>query len=108
MEQMRDLVDEFPDMANPDVAKEIVGQAHELAQANGWPQEMAADPRFWRLTYAAQQAFAAAQEEGRDDPQAAHLEGGGGAASAQRSSGDDFLKMLDDGTQGGRNVLPFP
>lgn len=96
MEHMRDLVDEFPDMAQPDVAQQIVQQAHQLAEANGWPQEMAADPRFWRVTYMAQQAAKAAQEEGRGDPGAAHLEGGAGAASAggQRES-NDILQALE-------------
>lgn len=108
MEQMRDLVEEFPDMANPDVAKQVVQQAHELVQANGWPTEFAADPRAWRLVYAAQQAFAAAQDEGSDDSDAAHLEGGAGAASAGGQRGDDFTQMLDAAAQGGRSVLPFP
>lgn len=109
MEQMRDLVDEFPDMADPDVAKPIVGQAHSLVEANGWPETLAADPRFWRVVYAAQQAFAAAQDEGGEDSQAAHLEGGAGAASAGGQRGDDITQILDGQAQSGRfSSIPFP
>jgi len=107
MEHMRDLVDEFPDMANPEIAQQVVQQAHQLTQANGWPAEMAADPRFWRIAYAAQQMFAQAQEEGSEQPDAAHLEGGAGAASAGGQQGDDFTQMLDAAGEGGRKVLPF-
>jgi hypothetical protein len=41
--------------------------------------ELANKPWFWRLTYMAGRAAEAANEEGGETPQAAHLEGGGGA-----------------------------
>lgn len=109
IEHMRDLVGEFPDMADPKIATAIVQQANELASANGWPEQMASDPRFWRITYLAQQAIDAAQEEGSEQPSAAHLEGGAGATGAQaQQRGDDFRQMLDEASQGGASVLPYP
>lgn len=110
LEQMRDLVDEFPDMASSEVATPVVQQAHSLVEANGWPEQLAADPRFWRLTYAAQQAFAAAEDEGSEEPGAAHLEGGAGASGAMAAQrGDDVRQMLDDQRNTGRHsALPFP
>jgi hypothetical protein len=109
LEQMGDLVAEFPDMAKPEVAQQIVQQTHELAAANGWGDEWANSPSSWRLVYAAQEMHRIAQEEGREGQAPAHLEGGGGAAQAQKANpGDDFLKMLDDGAGTGRSVLPFP
>jgi hypothetical protein len=109
LEQMGELVAEFPDMQNPDVARAIVQQAHELAAAHGWGEEWANSPSSWRLVYAAQEMHKQAQEEGNGAPQPAHLEGGGGAAQAQSPNpGDDFLKMLDGSAGTGRGVLPFP
>jgi hypothetical protein len=109
LEQMRDLVDEFPDMANEDVARPIVQQAHELVAANGWPQQMATDPSFWRVVYAAQQAFAMHESEGRDGPAAAHLEGGSGGAGAAspQQRGEDLVKQIVSANGGGAGVLPF-
>jgi hypothetical protein len=107
MEMMRDLVDEFPDMAKTEVARPIVEQTHTMVEAYGWPKEVAADPRMWRLTYLAQSAMRNAQEEGSEQPEAAHLEGGAGAAGVQRQQGDDFTQILDAAAEGGRKVLPF-
>jgi hypothetical protein len=92
LEQMRDLVDEFPDMANEDVARPIVQQAHELVAANGWPQQMATD-----------------ESEGRDGPAAAHLEGGSGGAGAAspQQRGEDLVKQIVSANGGGAGVLPF-
>lgn len=110
LEAMQDLVAEFPDMAKPEVARDIVSQAQTLAEANGWSPELGADPRFWRMNYAAQEFFRLmAEEEGSEQPEAAHLEGGAGASGARAAQqGDDFRQMLDAAAQGGRQSLPFP
>jgi hypothetical protein len=103
---MRDLVAEFPDMGDPDIAGEVVQQAHALAEAHGHP-EVAGEPWFWRIVYAAQTAYQAAAEEGQEPPDTAHLEGGAGSAGGQRQGETNPLLQALDGPPGGRNVLPF-
>lgn len=95
LEAMRDLVDEFPDMADPEVHTQIIDQARALVDARGWDPKMATDPRYWRDVYMQQQAAKAAQDEGREEPKTAHLEGGAGAASAGGQRGEnDILQAL--------------
>lgn len=107
IEQMRDLVEENGNFQDREFAEQIVGQAHALVEANGWPTEMANDPRMWRMVAAAQETFARAEEEGRENPQAAHLEGGQGGAGAAAQRGDDLANSIIQSSGGGRSVLPF-
>lgn len=108
--EVRDLVAECPELADPEVAKKVAGEgglADQMAQDLGMPA-LAQEPKFWRLAYFAGRAAEAANAEGGESPQAAHLEGGGGAAPAGGSQGNDFVQMLDDAAGGGRKAaLPF-
>lgn len=99
------LADEFPQLADPETAQEVVGLAERLATANGQP-ELGQQPWFWRLTYMAAEAAAAANEAGGDanDPNAANLEGGGGALPG--GSGGADLGDAIVGAKRGASVLP--
>jgi hypothetical protein len=103
------LTDEFPELAVPEVAEEVVKTARMLAEANGDP-EMANKPWVWRLVYMAGRAAEAANEEGAETPEAARLEGGGGALPAAQlpTLVDQILNPGpdEDGGLGGR-VLNF-
>jgi hypothetical protein len=68
-------------MAQEEVANAVIKTAGELAQQLGKP-ELANEPKFWRVAYMMGKAAEAANSEGRDAPNAAHLEGGGGATPA--------------------------
>jgi hypothetical protein len=103
---VQDLVQEFPEMAEPEVAQRVAGQgglAEQLASQLGQP-ELASKPQFWRLAYMAARAAEIANEEGAETPRAAHLEGGGGAmpGSSQVDLGEQIVKA-----DAGRRVLPF-
>lgn len=101
------LVDEFPELGQPEVAEKVAGKggvAEQLAQQLGMP-ELAAQPKFWRIAYIASRAMDAMQEEGAEDPRAAHLEGGGGArpsAPEQVDLGEQIVSA-----RRGASVLPF-
>lgn len=101
-----DLVQEFPEMSDPEVANQVAGPnglAQQLAQQLGQP-ELASRPQFWRLAYMAARAADIANEEGAESPAAAHLEGGGGAmpGASQVDLGEQIV-----GANAGRRVLPF-
>lgn len=100
----QELADEFPALADPGTAQEVMGLAAQLAQANGQP-ELGDQPWFWRLTYMAAEAAAAANDAGGSaDPNAATLEGGGGALPGGASGGD--LGDAIVGSRRGASVLP--
>lgn len=102
------LVREFPALAEPETASEVVSVAKQLAEANGMP-DLANQPWFWRLTYMAGTAAEAANEEGSENPRAAHLEGGGGGVPGGGQV--DYAQMIVNGGRGegglGAGVLPF-
>jgi hypothetical protein len=100
------LAAEIPALQDPDVQQAVGEAAQQLAQAMGRP-ELAGDAHFWKLTaMAVKAAELAAEEEGADAPNAAHLEGGGGAAPAGAQV-DPLGPMFDEAGQGGKNALPF-
>lgn len=106
------LTSEFPELSDPDTAREVVQSAQQYAQMFAptigaeAAQRLAQEPAFWRVMYGMGRAMDAAQDEGSGDPGAAHLEGGGGAnpgGAAQVDPGD----LIVQAAQGGRNSLPF-
>jgi hypothetical protein len=103
------LVQEFPDIAQPEVAQQVVQTAREYAELMGRP-DLGDDPKFWRIIYAAGRTFDQAKQEGSGDPGAAHLEGGAGAAPGGQGQ-VDLAKLIvngggDDRALGAR-VLDF-
>jgi hypothetical protein len=104
-QEARDLVAEFPEMAQEDTARAVLGIAQQFAEANNLPQ-LAQNVGFWRLIHMAGRAAEMANQEGEDGPPAAHLEGGGGAGpSAGRQAGftaDDIVNARK-----GASSLPF-
>jgi hypothetical protein len=102
------LVAEFPEMADPDVAGEVVDVARKYAEANFPPEvatTLANSPAWWRATYMMGRALEAAQEEGGETPSAAHLEGGGSALSG--GSSQDLGDAIVAAGRAGSGVLPF-
>ena len=105
-QQARDMAAEFPELDDPQVAGQVVGAAQQIVEAQGWPAAVASEPAFWRLIFMAGRAAEAAQNEGTEDPRAAHLEGGAGArpGGSQQVHGVDSILSPD---RKGRGVLPF-
>lgn len=99
------LVAEIPELAEPEVQQEVLGLARDMIDNNGWPQDLLHDPKFWRVAYFARQTANAANQEGSEQPSAAHLEGGGGATPA--SAQVDHAQLIVDAGRGGRSALPF-
>lgn len=104
---MERLVDEFPDMGDQEIAGQVVSTAHQLVQGNQWPQEVAQDPRFWRLIFMAGRGAETAQEEqeGGEESLPALLGGASGSGSGggeQQHPGDAIVTA-----RRGRGVLPF-
>lgn len=101
------IADQFPELANEEVARPVFEMAKEMSEHNGHP-ELAQEPWFVRVVYTGMKALEAAGEEGAETPSAAHLEGGGGAAPA--GSQVDTLTQVFGGGEDiplGRKVLPF-
>lgn len=104
--EAQELVDEFPEMATPEVAKRIAGEggiADQLAAQLGQP-ELAKQPGFWRIAYIASRAMDAMQEEGSEQPPAGHMEGGGGAMPG--ADAPDMGDLIVESRAGSR-ALPF-
>lgn len=99
------LVDEFPEMGDPDIGPQVVAAARQTAEAYGNP-ELANQPWFWRMTYMAGRAAQTAHEEGGETPSAAHLEGGAGARPGAQQV-DLADQILAGSGQPGRSALPF-
>jgi hypothetical protein len=103
------LTNEFPEMAQPEVARDVIKNAVEAAETFGHP-ELAQEPWFWRQTYLVGRALDAAQEEeGSEQPHVAHLEGAGGAVPGGGQQVDLLKLIAGGGEEGrlGRKVLPF-
>lgn len=105
--QAERLVQEFPEMAEPETAEKVVGTARQYAEMMGRP-DLANDPAFWRLTYLAGRAADQANAEQGDEPQAAHLEGAGGAGPGGQQP-DLVQQILNPGDESGlgRRALPW-
>lgn len=107
--EARDLVGEFPELAQEETATQVTSLARQLAEANGHP-ELSNEPWLWRLTYMAGRAVDSANGEGSEEPGAAHLEGGGGArptGGQQADPAEAFRQGLIDSSRKGRGALPF-
>lgn len=99
------LVDEFPEMGDPEIGPQVVAAARQTAEAHGQPQ-LANEPWFWRQIFMAGKAAQAAQEEGAETPDAAHLEGGAGARPGAQQV-DMGEQMFSGSERPGRRALPF-
>jgi hypothetical protein len=53
---IRELLDEYPELSEPDVLRLILATAEQLSKHIGVPQ-LADDPRMWRLAYLAGRAM---------------------------------------------------
>ena len=106
--EARDLVSEFPQLAEPEVAQQVAKTARELVEENGWPAELANSPRFWRVAYMAGRAAELANEENAagGDSDVARLEGGGATPQAP---GQDLVDRIfsGEGERRGSRALPF-
>lgn len=107
-QQARDLVGEFPELGQDEVAKQVVGLAAQIADQN-FPPEVAKvlnnSPAWWRQVYLSGRGVEAANEQnGAESPQAAQLEGGGGAAPA---GGNQRQGPYFQNPNGGGAKLPF-
>jgi hypothetical protein len=105
-QEAQNLVDEFPQLADPDTARQVVETSRALAEQLGQPQ-LAAEPAFWRLAFMSLSASEAAQNEGSEDPAAAHLEGAGGAGPAAPQMDPMAIFGGADEEGPGGSVLPF-
>lgn len=103
--EARDLVGEFPEMGQEEVARNVLGVAAQIAESVGMP-ELAQHVPIWRLVYLAGRATDAANQEGDEDPRAAHLEGGGGAGpGGGQQAGMTAADIV--GARRGAGALPF-
>lgn len=102
-----DLIGEIPEMADREVQQQVIQTAAELIEANGWPQDLINDPKFWRIAYLTGKAAEIANTEGADAPAAAHLEGGGGAAPTPAQQAEALGDLITGPSKGGRSSLPF-
>lgn len=101
--ELRDLLQEFPDLGDEQTSRQVVEAAHQYAQALGMPHA-ANEAGFLRLVYLSGRAIDAAQQEGAEAPGAAHLEGGGGANPGS-SQVDPVDAILKPGGKRGASVL---
>jgi len=92
--EWQQIAEEFPDLSDVDTARETFQIAGAYAEAKGWPAEVAASPGLVRLIYMAGMAVRAAQEEGGEGDDVAHLEGGAGAAGAGAPEGNHIVQAL--------------
>lgn len=110
-QQVTALAEEFPELQEPENAKQVVGLAAQVVQAYSWPKELAGDPRLWRVLYLAGRATDAHNEEeaqGGEQPGAAFLEGGRGARPAGVPQGQDLGDLITGaGGRRGAGALPF-
>jgi hypothetical protein len=107
-QQARDLVAEYPELGQREVAEQVVGLARDIADQN-FPAEVAQvlkdSPAWWRQVFLAGRGVEAANAEGGESPATAVLEGGGGAAPAGGSQAQGSYFGLDG--ESGRARLPF-
>lgn len=104
---LQDLVDDVPEMGDPRVAQQVTDTTKAMAEAYGWPAEVATDPRMYRIVYMAARAAEIANSEGDGtDGGVATLEGGGGARPAGAAAERDLGNEIVDARKG-RGALPF-
>ncbi len=96
------LVNEFPELEDQQVANEVVQVARSVVDAYGFPAELADSPKFWGLVYQASANAKAAQQEDQAQGSTAHMEYGRGA-SAPSPEADLGAQIV----QSRRSVLPF-
>lgn len=102
-QQMKTLVEEMPEMDDPETAKEVMDLTQQYADMlGGQYSELGSDPRFMKVIAYAARAIQAAQEEGAETPNAAHLESGSSARPGL--SGDEAEQVFSPDTMGRRVV----
>ena len=106
--QARDLVSEYPQLAEPEVARAVAENAKRLVQENNAPPELANEPWFWRLAFQAGRGVELANQENAASggPEAASLEGGG---ATPVPPGQDLVDRMfaADESHPGSKVLPW-
>lgn len=110
-QEARDLLGEFPEMAEEATAQQVVKMAHEWANENFPPEiarVIAQKPATWRAVYMMGRAAESAngEQQGSGDPGAAHLESGAGAGPGQAPVDLKQMIMNGGGTRGA-DVLNF-
>lgn len=110
-QEARDLLGEFPEMAEEATAQQVVKMAHEWASEHFPPEiakVIAQKPATWRAVYMMGRAAesANAEQQGSGDPGAAHLESGAGAGPGQ-SQVDLKTMIMNGGGARGADVLNF-
>jgi hypothetical protein len=99
---INDFAAEFPDVGeNPEA---FVDLASKAAEQIGRP-DLAENVGFWRIVRLAAAGAEAAQDQGSEQPNAAHLEGGGGATPAGGSQ-VDLGDMIVNAKRGG-DAMPW-
>jgi hypothetical protein len=99
------LAAEYPELAQPEVAKQVIDTTKEYVSAMNLPPELAGNMGMIRLVYMAARAADAANQQGAQGAQAATLEGGAGARPGGSQGGLTVDQIV--GAGGRRNVLPF-
>lgn len=100
------LAGEYPELAQPEVAKQVLDTTKEYVAAMNLPPELAGNMGMIRLVYMAGRAADTANEQGAAGAQsAATLEGGAGARPGGGQGGLTVDQIV--GASGRRNVLPF-
>jgi hypothetical protein len=104
-QQAQQLVEEFPEMGQQEVAEAVCNFSEQIVQSEGWPPELATHPAMLRLVFMAGRAAEAAQQEGAA-PAPAHLQAPSGnvPGSGPQDPGDAIIGAAG---QRGRNALPF-
>lgn len=99
------LAAKYPDLQKPEVAKQVIDAAHQMAEQLGHP-ELANNPTFWEHALLNLRAVEYARNSGAESPQAATLEGAGGASpGAQQGTTEQAVDRIFSG--GRSNPLPF-
>lgn len=96
----RDLEARYPDLRDPEVAKDVVGHAQEWAARMGMP-DAARHPVMVEMAYLASRARQAAQSEVPAGDGNVRLEGGGGAPQQQAPSEEDIGRGIVSAFGGG-------
>jgi hypothetical protein len=101
------LVQEFPRLAEPEVAEKVIKMSSDIAQQLGHP-ELANNPQLWKYAYLSQDAIERHNAEAAAQPDnAVTLEGAGGATLGGSNSEDDLISRILTPQHAGRSVLPF-
>lgn len=103
------FVQEFPEVGEPETAKQVMDLTKQYAEMIGQPA-LASDFRFARLVYMAGRAADAHNEEqAAESAGAVSLEGGGGAVPGGSAQVDFAQRIINGGEDRptGRAALPF-